>query len=105
MIEAGAGGEPGSHLVVIASNDLRRRHGLDAIDDGVGVGAVADQVAEDEHAIEALAGGGGEHGVERLEVRVDVADDEVTHQKPIQASRRSTTSSTGREPSIRTCAC
>ena len=55
---------------------LEREH---AFDDGVGVRAVADEVAEDQRVREAARGGVGEARVERFEVRVDVGQDEITH--------------------------
>ena len=49
----------------------------DAIDDGVRIGAVADEIAEHQHVI--VGARRGEHGVERLEIGVDVTDNEISH--------------------------
>ena len=51
-----------------------------AIDHGARVGAVADEIAEARAPRRSpIARGVGEHGVERLQVGVDVAQDEVAH--------------------------
>ena len=50
-----------------------------AIDDAVRLGAVADEIAEHDHGVVAVRGGRVEHGVERVDVRVDVAQDQVAH--------------------------
>src|SRR5438477_497652 len=72
--------DPGLTRYLAAAHDGHRIEGLDACDDGVGVGAVADQIAENERAIVAAPGCLGEAGAERLEVRVDIGEDEVAHQ-------------------------
>src|SRR4030095_14592934 len=102
MIETLDGVDPGADLVVIAANDDRARDRSHALDHRVGIGTVADQIAQHEHASDVA--GCGERGLERFEVGVNVADDQVTHQYSIQANTRSTTSGTGPVASTRTCA-
>ena len=68
-------------------------------DDVVRIGAVADEVTEHERVI--VAPRGRQHRFERLNVRVDVAEDQVNHQNPTHSSSRSTTSGTGCVPSMR----
>ncbi len=79
-VEGVGGLESGAHLVVIAADDGVRLQAADAIDDGVRVGAVAHQVAEHQDALVGNLAGGVEHGLERLEIRVDVTQDQVAHQ-------------------------
>ena len=107
LVEVGAVVEPARRLVVIAANHRLGLERADAVDDGVRRGAVADQVAEHEDAIPRR--GGGEDGLERIDVGVDVRQDQVAHIAHI-FSRRSTIcsaiSSAGAAPaSTRTCAC
>ncbi len=45
----------------------------DLLDDRVGIGAVADEIAEHERAVVGQILGGGEHRLERLHVGVNVA--------------------------------
>ena len=87
---------------MIAADDGGGRQLPDAIDDLVRIRAIADQIAQNERVI--VLAGGGERRVERLDVRVDVAENQVFHQYPIHSSRCSTTSGTGRVASMRTCA-
>ena len=85
---------------MIAANE-RGRQRTNPIDDRVGVGAISDQIAEHERMI--VRTRSREHCVERLEIGMNVADDEIP-QKSIHSRMRSTISGTGREASIRTCA-
>jgi hypothetical protein len=61
--------------VVIAPHDLGDI-GADPLRDGVGVGAVAHEIAAAQHPVVA-PGGGLQHRFERLQIGVYVADDEV----------------------------
>ena len=67
------------HFVVVAAHDRRRLECLHALDDGVGVGAVADEIAEHEGLLVAAGAGVVETGGERFQVRVDVGQNEITH--------------------------
>ncbi len=74
-VETQRGGEAATDAVVIAANgELRFR--ANRIDDLIGAGAVADDVAEIPEDIEA---GGVEDGGKGFEVRVDVGEDEGAH--------------------------
>src|SRR5262245_12154924 len=90
-------------LVMVASNDRGSRQPANAIDDGVRVGAVADEIAEYEDGIDLSRS--RERRLEGLEVRVDVTYDQITHQNSTHASTRSTISGTGPVASMRTWAC
>jgi len=63
---------------VVAADDGRGLQGPDTIDDRVGLRAVADEIAEHDRAIPASLGV-LEDGVERVDVGVDVREDEVAH--------------------------
>ena len=77
MVEAPDALDPRADLVVIAPYHCDVRKGPHAVDDGVRVGAVSNQIAEHEHGIGPAARLEGR--VERLEVRVNVAEDEIPH--------------------------
>ena len=62
---------------MVASDDLGNRQRTDAIDHGVRIGAVADQVAEHQDAV--VVARGVQRRLERLEVPVNIADNEVGH--------------------------
>jgi hypothetical protein len=79
-VEAFGTFEAGADLVVVAANQGVRRQGAHALADGVGVGAVADQVTQHEHLVVLQRLGLGHHGLVGLEVGVYVADDQVAHQ-------------------------
>ena len=61
---------------MIAPDDRDRIEAADAIDDAVRLAAVADQVAEHEQAVP-LAVDRGQYRLERVEVGVDVGENEV----------------------------
>ena len=73
--------EAGPDLVVVAADHRVRVEAAHPLDDRVRIGAVAHQVAQHQHPVVGDAGGGVEHGLERLDVGMDVAQDEVTHQR------------------------
>ena len=79
-VEAFRALDAGADLVVIAANQRVRLEVAHALADGVGIGAVADQVAEQQDLVVAERLGLGHDGLEGLEVRVYVADDQVAHQ-------------------------
>ena len=62
----------------------RQRH--DAIDDGVWIGTIPDQIAEHQGPVEAAPLGQLEAGIERLEVRMDVGQDKIAHGIRVQGS-------------------
>jgi hypothetical protein len=64
---------------MVAADDRERLESEHALDHAVGLRPIADEIAEDERAIPGLAGGGREHGVERVHVRVNVRQDQETH--------------------------
>ncbi len=65
------------NLVVIATDDRPDPKATHALDDSIGVGAVADEIAQHERAV--VAGGRRQRRLERLEVGVNVAQDEIFH--------------------------
>ena len=67
------------NLVVIASHDRVRFEGTNEIDDLVRLRAVADEIAKNEQAVEALRAGVGKDRFEGIHVRVDIADYQVAH--------------------------
>ena len=67
------------NLVVIAADDRDRLQRLYAFNDRVGVGAIAHEIAQHESGVERTSARVGKTGVERLEVRVNVGQDEVAH--------------------------
>ena len=69
--------DPGADLVMVAANNGRDGQPLDQVDHFVRIGAVPHHVTEDEDALVVI--GGRERGLQRVEIRVDVADDEVLH--------------------------
>ena len=69
--------QPG-HAVLVVTGDDGARTAVQQLDARHGVGAVADAVAEAEHAVGA-GRGIGEHGAQRLQVAVDVRQDGVPH--------------------------
>ena len=71
--------EPERHLVMIAAHDSGRRQSAHAVDHGVGVGAVADQIAEDEGLVVSTSLRMAQNRFERLEVRVNIGQDEIAH--------------------------
>ena len=77
VVEAVGVLEPGAHLVMIAADEGCGRKRQDAIDDRIRIGAVADEISEHERVI--VAARGSQHRVERLQIGVDVADDEISH--------------------------
>ena len=93
--------ETRSNLVVIAPNKRRGRECPDAIDDGIRVRPVADKIPEHERVI--VTAGCVQHGVKRLDVGVNVAEDKI-FQNPIHSRMRSAISGTGRDASMRTWA-
>ena len=93
--------ETRSNLVVIASNERRGRERPYAIDDGIRVRTVTDKIPEYERVI--VTAGCVQHGVKRLDVGVNVAEDEI-FQNPIHSRMRSAISGTGRDASMRTWA-
>ena len=66
-------------LVVIAANQRVRLQRPNPVADRIGVGAVADQVAQHEDLCVTERRGRGHDGLIGLEIRVDVADDQVAH--------------------------
>ena len=77
--------EAGRYLIVIAAHRGHRLQRLHAIDDSVGIGAVAYEISEHEHRIVFLRSGRQEHRFECFEVAVNVAENQVTH--AIRAAR------------------
>ena len=71
------------HLVVVAAHDRLRTQFLDACDHRIGIGAVADDVAEAQRPIVPAGGRVREARLERFEIRVDIGQDEVAHRKRI----------------------
>ena len=69
---------PQRGLVVIAADDGDRVQRANAIDDFVRRRAVADEIAEDEQVIPG-AGAASSTAVERLDVRVNVGNDQIAH--------------------------
>ena len=65
-------------LVVIPADDRPRLELLYALDHRIGIGAVADEVAEHQRAIEAPGLGVGQARLEGLEVRMDVGENQIT---------------------------
>ena len=79
-----------------------------AVDDQVRLGAVAHQIAQQQQLQIAVAGRVGQHAVERVDVGVNVTQDEVTHRSyaPSHSTTWSARSPTdARDASSRTCAC
>jgi hypothetical protein len=74
-IEAVGRLEAACDLVVVPADDRQRIEQAHALDHGVGIGAVADQVAENQCAVVAAALGVGETGLESLQVCMDVGQD------------------------------
>src|SRR5271154_2875734 len=70
-------GDARAGFIVIAANGERANF-ADAIDHFVGIGAVADYVAETDYFVP-MAFRGGEGGVESCEVGVNVAENQIAH--------------------------
>ena len=64
---------------MIAADQPIRLDCTDFFDDGIGISAVANQIAEDERAVVGEILGGGEDSLERLHVGVNVAEDQIAH--------------------------
>ena len=64
-----------------------------AIDDGVRIGAVSDEVAEHQHGVVALRGRRAKHRLERFKVAVNVAEDQIAHRYSSCSMSCSTSSS------------
>ena len=78
-VEVVGRGEAAADAVVVAADD-EGGEGADEVDDLVGAGAVADDIAEiPELVISASARGSGEDGLEGFKVAVDVGEDEGAH--------------------------
>ena len=101
VVEAVGGLQARAYLVVVAADERRGAERADAIDHRVRIRAVADEIAEHERMV--VVAGRVQHGLERLEIGVNVADDEIL-QNPIHSRMRSTISATGRLASTRMCA-
>ncbi len=69
-----------THLIVIASDDDRTFELADSVNNRIRIGAVADEVAEDDGSVEVLATYALQHRGKRFEVRVDVAQYEISHE-------------------------
>src|SRR5262249_23505876 len=85
---------PPPELIVIAADQRQRLDGLDAVDDGVWIRAVADQVAEHEGAVIATSGSVCDADVKRFEIGVDVGQNKIAHAGGLYASSQSTSCST-----------
>ena len=77
-VEGVGRGEAAGDAVMVAADD-EGGEGADAVEDLVGAGAVADHVTEVPELVEAGELRGGEDGVERFKVAVDVGEDEDAH--------------------------
>ena len=97
------------------ADDGGRSESLHALDDPVGVRAIADQIPEHERTIVRPPGGISQAGLERFEVRVKIGKDEIAHRDQCrqvfcyacsQSTNCSTSASTlARPASRRRCAC
>jgi hypothetical protein len=79
VIELAAVVETGRRLVVVATNHRLGFQRAHAIHHGIGFGAIANQIAEHEHAIP-MARGVIHHRVERVHVGVDVGENQIPHE-------------------------
>ena len=64
---------------MVAANDDDVGHRANAIDHSVRIGAIANEIAEEQNPLEAYVGGRREHRLECLEIGVDVTQHEITH--------------------------
>jgi hypothetical protein len=71
--------EPGPDLVVIAANERVGRDFPDLLDDRVRVRAVPDEIAEHQDLVVADRLRCDQHCIERLHIRVNVTENEVSH--------------------------
>jgi hypothetical protein len=78
-VERVHGHEAAHGLVMVAAHDHVRRERADTVDHRAGVGAVANEVAEYEHAVVRRRRAGGKDCRQGREVAVDVAEDQVAH--------------------------
>jgi hypothetical protein len=78
-VEAIRGLQAAGDLVVVPANECEGVEVAQAVDHRVGIGAIADQIAEDERTVARARGGVGETGLERFQVRMYVGQDQVAH--------------------------
>src|SRR5215467_12130767 len=79
-IEACGAGESAADAIMISTHvDACER--ADGVDDLVGIGAVADDVAEIPKLIEGARS--GEHGLKGLKISVNIGDDQGTHRRRV----------------------
>ena len=89
LVEVAGVVDAAGRLVVVAADDGDRAQPANAIDDAVGLAAVADEIAEHQQAIPAALDR-GKDGLERVEVRVDVGEDKIgRHVSDRYSARRS----------------
>ncbi len=67
---------------MVATNRRHVVEGQHALDDRGGIAAVAHEIAEAQRGVIPEGSGIRQHGLERLGVRVNVADDQVAHWEP-----------------------
>jgi hypothetical protein len=77
MVEAVHRVDAGADLVVIPANHGGIGQRLHAFDHGVGIRTVPDEISEHEHSIAFT--GRCDRGLHRLEIRVDITQDQVAH--------------------------
>src|SRR5262245_9577383 len=91
--------DAGGHLIVVAANDRRWVDLTNALDDGVGIGAVANQITKYQDSVTPMLRGCLKHGIERLEIAVDVAEDQIAAHSSLSTSRSSSSSGLARDAS------
>ena len=79
VIEIAAVLDAACGLVVIATDDGDRIELPHEIDDRIGRRAIPDEIAEDDDMIPGAVWGGIEHRFERLEIGVNIRQDQVAH--------------------------
>ncbi len=98
-VEALGEAQVGDHPIVVAAHDVDRlRQPSDHRHHAVGVGSVADQVAQHQHGVEVHAAQMPLHRRQGVPVAVDVGEDQVAHVAISSAARRRATISSTPSP-------